>query len=156
MRHLAAVLLASTAMLPLAAAPTLAHPTSRASVSSSGAQGNGFSFNPDLSFTAASCCSTRRPQTWSRETPTGSADIFLRDRTTGRSTLVSVSSAGVQGDKASDATWLSWLGRLRLFQSESGTLAPNDTNGFCDAFLRDLWHAHHDPGFRRPRGRPGR
>ncbi len=126
-------------MLPLAAAPTLAHPTSRASVSSSGAQGNGFSFNPDLSFTGRFVLFNSAASNLVEGDANGVPDIFLRDRTTGRTTLVSVSSAGVQGDKASDATWLSWLGRYAFFQSESGTLAPNDTNGFCDAFLRDLW-----------------
>lgn len=71
--------------------------------------------------------------------PDGScADIFVHDRQTGQTTLVSVSSTGVQGDAESlGPPSISADGRYVTFQSSASNLVPNDTNNNPDIFLHD-------------------
>ena len=68
----------------------------------------------------------------------GMNDVFLRDRQTGQTTRVSVSSAGVQGDGNAGGHVLSDDGRYVAFQSIASNLVPGDTNSSCDQLLRDL------------------
>jgi uncharacterized repeat protein (TIGR01451 family) len=51
--------------------------------------------------------------------------------------LVSVSSAGVQGDQDSEMPAISADGRYVAFSSFATNLVPEDTNGFADIFVRD-------------------
>jgi Tol biopolymer transport system component len=67
----------------------------------------------------------------------GVDDIFLRDRLTGTTERLSVDSAGVQGNDASDAPSISADGRLIAFQSLATNLVAGDSNGSYDVFLRD-------------------
>ncbi len=53
--------------------------------------------------------------------------------------LVSVSSAGAQGNQQSRYPAISANGRFVSFQSDASTLVANDTNGWADIFLRDRW-----------------
>ena len=55
---------------------------------------------------------------------------------------VSVSSAGVQGDGASDSVSLSADGRYVAFGSSATNLVPGDTNGKKDIFVRDRVTGH--------------
>lgn len=65
-------------------------------------------------------------------------DIFVRDLTAGTTTLVSVSSSGVQANLGSGPYSLSFHGRFVAFQSYASNLVPNDANGpENDIFLRD-------------------
>jgi Tol biopolymer transport system component len=66
-------------------------------------------------------------------------DVYLRDRATGQTTLVSVSSGGVKGNSNSWRPTISADGRYVAFQSEATNLVPGDTNGRIDLFVRDLW-----------------
>ncbi len=68
----------------------------------------------------------------------GKSDVFLRDRTLQTTTLVSVSSSGVQGAADSTGAWISADGRFVGFASYSGNLVFPDNNGTWDIFLRDL------------------
>jgi hypothetical protein len=52
-------------------------------------------------------------------------------------TLVSVDSAGAQGNGTSSATSISADGRYVAFDSSATNLVPGDTNGFWDIFVRD-------------------
>jgi len=65
-------------------------------------------------------------------------DVYLRDRQSGTVTLVSVSSAGGQGNSASAWPDLSADGRVVSFLSWADNLVPNDTNGVHDVFVHDL------------------
>jgi Tol biopolymer transport system component len=65
------------------------------------------------------------------------ADIYVHDRETGATTLATVSSAGVQANKASVPVDISADGRFVLFGSVATNLVPNDTNDGNDLFLRD-------------------
>lgn len=64
-------------------------------------------------------------------------DIFVRDRSTGTTTMASVSSGGIQGNDGSFGLKLSANGRYVVFDSYATNLAPGDTNGIKDVFVRD-------------------
>lgn len=67
------------------------------------------------------------------------ADIFLRDRESDATTLVSINSEGSGGGNgSSDSGVLSANGRFVTFESLSSNLVPGDTNGSSDIFFRDL------------------
>jgi Tol biopolymer transport system component len=71
----------------------------------------------------------------------GAWDVFVRDRQTGATELVSVSSSGAQGDAASGyeaySLAISADGRFVVFPSLADNLAAGDTNGAWDVFVRD-------------------
>jgi hypothetical protein len=69
----------------------------------------------------------------------GQTDAFVRDRFLGVNILVSVSSAGEQGNSSSSGTTLSANGRFAAFDSFSTNLVPGDTNLRNDCFVHDLW-----------------
>jgi len=67
-------------------------------------------------------------------------DVFVRDRATHQTERVSVSTAGVQGDRASDATGgapaVNGDGSIVAFHSDATNLVADDTNGQTDVFVR--------------------
>jgi Tol biopolymer transport system component len=66
--------------------------------------------------------------------------VFLRDRQLATTEIVSIASAGVQGDGSSSSgtdVAISADGRFVVFMSWSTNLAPGDTNGRPDIFVRD-------------------
>jgi Tol biopolymer transport system component len=64
-------------------------------------------------------------------------DVFVRDRQSGRTEIVSVSSEGTQANNGSDYAVISADGRFVAFQSYATNLVPDDTNGVIDIFVRD-------------------
>src|SRR5262249_3071422 len=64
-------------------------------------------------------------------------DIFVRDRSTGATQRVSVSSAGAQANSGSTSPAISADGRYVVFTSFATNLVAGDTNGLTDVFLRD-------------------
>jgi len=71
------------------------------------------------------------------EDTNGMADIFLRDRQTGETKRVSVSSAGEQANAGSWGAALSADGRYVAFASWADNLVPDDTNRKSDIFVHD-------------------
>ncbi len=65
-------------------------------------------------------------------------DIFVYNTTSGKLELVSVSAQDVQGNGPSYQPSISADGRWIAFTSLADNLAPGDTNGSPDIFLRDL------------------
>jgi hypothetical protein len=66
------------------------------------------------------------------------SDIFLRDRTTGATERISVSSTGAQANSFSPGpASLSSTGRYVVFASAATNLVPGDTNNEIDIFIRD-------------------
>jgi Tol biopolymer transport system component len=65
-------------------------------------------------------------------------DVFLRDRQTGRTSIVSVSSRRRQGNADSSSGMISANGRYVAFVSSASNLVPRDTNHGADVFVRDL------------------
>jgi Tol biopolymer transport system component len=67
----------------------------------------------------------------------GCADIFVRDRRTGVTTRVSVSSNGAEANYWSGEPAISPDGRFVTFVSEATNLAAGDANGVADVFVHD-------------------
>ncbi len=65
------------------------------------------------------------------------SDIFVHDRQTGETTLVSRHSDGTQGDYASVLSTISADGRWLSFQSFASNLVDDDLNGVADIFVHD-------------------
>ena len=107
------------------------------SVSSSGRQGEGFSSAPAISddgrFVAFDSDATNLVQGDQNNT----TDVFRHDRDTGETILISVNSAGQQGDSSSHAPAISADGRFVVFHANS-SLAPEDTNEQTDVYVRDV------------------
>jgi hypothetical protein len=66
----------------------------------------------------------------------GQFDVFIHDRVTGMTELVSVSSDEVQGDALSVAPTVSRNGRYVASWSDATNLVPGDTNT-CPLFFED-------------------
>ena len=67
----------------------------------------------------------------------GMADIFLRDMYTDTTTLISLSSTGIQTNSTSNAPAISADGRYVAFASLASNLSEADKNTHWDIFLRD-------------------
>ncbi|MCL4812061.1 MAG: PD40 domain-containing protein [Vicinamibacteraceae bacterium] len=65
------------------------------------------------------------------------ANVYVRDRAAGTTTLVSVGPGGVSGNKPSAVPRLTADGRLVAFASEAFNLVPDDTNWVSDVFVHD-------------------
>lgn len=65
-------------------------------------------------------------------------DVFLHDRRTGETRIVSVSADGTQGDRSSSNGVVTADGRHVAFASDATNLVPGDTNDTEDVFLKDL------------------
>jgi uncharacterized repeat protein (TIGR01451 family) len=107
------------------------------SVSSNGSQSEGFSSAPAISddgrFVAFDSDATNLVQGDQNNT----TDVFRHDRDTGETILISVNSAGQQGDNSSHAPAISADGRFVVFHANS-SLAPEDTNQQTDVYIRDV------------------
>ncbi|MEY4717498.1 MAG: hypothetical protein RL563_116, partial [Pseudomonadota bacterium] len=64
-------------------------------------------------------------------------NIFLRDTQLNTTELISVSSAGVEGNNSSEISDVSDDGCLVVFSSYASNLVDGDTNGTVDIFLRN-------------------
>jgi hypothetical protein len=112
--------------------------TTRVSRTAGGGQLNATSFNPEISpdgrFVAYSTGATN---VVGNDRNGAADDVIVYDRTTGRTELVSVSSAGVQGDHRSTDPELSGDGRYVAFHSAASNLVAGDTPLTNDMFVRD-------------------
>jgi len=112
--------------------------TTRVSVSSTGEQGNANSFHPAISADGRYVAFHSQATNLVSPDTNGSAyDIFLHDRASGTTKLVSRSTTGVQGNAQSLYPWISADGRYVVFESLASNLVPGDTNGASDVFVRD-------------------
>ncbi len=71
------------------------------------------------------------------DTNNRSPDVFVHDRQTGTTELVSVDSSGTQANSASSIPSISSDGRFVSFGSYASNLVANDTNRKGDIFVRD-------------------
>ena len=62
-------------------------------------------------------------------------DVYLHDRTTGQTTLMSISTSGQGGNSSSTSPRISANGLYVAFSSSSIDLVPGDANGASDAFV---------------------
>ncbi len=111
--------------------------TTRISVSSAGGEGNGPSFCPVLSddgrfVVFSSIASNLVPNDTNSD-----FDVFIHDRESGATELVSVDSNGLIGNGASFLPTGSSDGRYVTFVSDATNLVAGDTNLRDDVFVRD-------------------
>ena len=112
--------------------------TSRVSVSSTRAQGSGDSSGYSISADGRFVAFESYASNLVANDTNGALDVFVRDRWTGTTRRVSLSSADVQGNDISYAAAISADGRFVVFQSFASNLVANDSNGTEDVFVRDL------------------
>lgn len=110
------------------------------SVNSSGVQANGLSTRSGISDDARFVAFVSSATNLVSSDSNGVDDIFMRDRITGTTSLLSVSTAGVQSNGTSNfnsSNSVSADGRYVVFSSTATNLVAGDTNGVEDVFLRD-------------------
>jgi Tol biopolymer transport system component len=125
------------AVLLAAAASAQPGTTERASVSSSGEQGNDLSGSPSISADGRFVAFSSYASNLVPGDTNGDLDVFVRDRELGTTERVSLSPIGDQGDGDSYYPSISADGRFVAFQSSASSLVPGDTNGVVDVFVRD-------------------
>jgi archaellum component FlaF (FlaF/FlaG flagellin family) len=121
--------------------PAFAQTTALVSVSPGGVPGNGVSGQTTVSISAdgryvAFDSSSSNLVPFDANGPF--QDIFVRDLSTGTTTVVSVDSNGVQATSYSFNSWISADGRYVAFGSAASNLVPGDTNGVWDIFVHDM------------------
>ncbi|MGI8994660.1 MAG: TolB family protein [Nocardioidaceae bacterium] len=113
------------------------HVSSQVSVSLSGLPADGFSSEPSVSSGGRYVAFTSFASNLVAEDTNGSYDVFVRDRVNGVTSLVSVSSDGLQANLKSGNPSISAHGRYVAFYSYASNLVAEDTNGTYDVFVRD-------------------
>ena len=139
-RSLPAASLAALAFLTLIHGPApgaQSGPTTRESVDSLGQQAWGDSFYPSLSADGRWIAFTSEAADLVPGDTNGTRDVFLRDRLTGKTERVNLSSQGVQANYHSGLGSVSADGRFVCFDSWADNLVPGDTNICYDVFVRD-------------------
>jgi len=112
--------------------------TSRVSVSSSGVEANGTSSYPSISGDGNLIVFVSDATNLVTGDTNGKSDIFLRNRSAGTTTRISVDSFGAQGNGVCYTPRISSNGQYVVFSSESTNLVTGDTNANADIFLRNL------------------
>lgn len=111
--------------------------TERVSLGSGGTQGNYHSFFPAISDDARYVAFSSNATNMVPGDTNTDLDIYLRDRQTGTTSLLSVNSSGVKGNASSDYPSMSADGRYVAFSSLATNLVTGDTNAVMDIFVRD-------------------
>jgi Tol biopolymer transport system component len=111
--------------------------TTRVSVTSAGGEANGGSFSPALSSDGRFVAFLSDASNLVSVDTNGFRDVFLHDRQTGSTTMMSVDSAGVHGNVGSYSVAINADGRFVAFHSFANNLVPNDTNETADVFVHD-------------------
>ncbi|SCF21217.1 WD40-like Beta Propeller Repeat [Micromonospora echinospora] len=129
-----------TAVVVVAAAPPATAngaTTTRVSVSTTGDQSNDRSDDPAISADGRYVTFDSDATNLVPDDTNGVSDIFVRDRITGTTTRVSVSTTGDQANGFSRASAISADGRYVAYHSLATNLVPDDTNDEIDVFVRD-------------------
>jgi Tol biopolymer transport system component len=110
--------------------------TRRVSVSSSGAQGNGSSYEASISADGRFVAFHSGSSNLVGNDTNATNDVFVHDRSTRKTRRVSVNSGGVQGNEYSEGPSISADGRFVAFYSYASNFVGNDTNTTTDVFIR--------------------
>jgi len=111
--------------------------TERVSVDSAGVQGNAYCYSATISADGLTVAFQTYSSNLVAGDTNGFGDVFVRDRQSNTTEIVSVDSAGTQGNNESYASLISADGRYAVFVSYASNLVTGDTNGSQDVFLRD-------------------
>ncbi|MCW2506716.1 MAG: domain protein beta Propeller, partial [Actinomycetia bacterium] len=121
---------------------TVAGTTTRVSLTPDGKSPNGDSEHATISADGNVVTFVSRASNLVAGDTNGKADLFVRNLTTGRTSLVDVAADGTQADRGAtggtfDKPRLSADGRYVSFSTDATNLVPGDTNGKTDVFVRD-------------------
>jgi Tol biopolymer transport system component len=108
------------------------------SKSSLGSQAGDNNFQPDVSDDGRVVVFSSAASDLVQEDTIAGLDVFLRNRFTGQTVLVSKNAAGKHGNDISFDPSLSANGRFVAYASNADNLVPFDTNGACDVFVFDM------------------
>jgi len=111
--------------------------TTRVSVASNGSQSNDTSYQPSISADGCYVAFESSASNLVSGDTNGTTDVFVHNRQTGETTLVSISSDGGQGNGGSYLPSISADGRYVAFYSVTSNLVGGDTNGWADIFVHD-------------------
>src|SRR5688572_27134601 len=111
--------------------------TKRVSVRSNGDEGDLGSYDPSISSNGKFIAFESDATNLVGADDDATSDIFVHNRKTKKTTLVSVRYNGSQGDGDSSSTSLSKDGRFVAFSSEAPDLVANDGNTQADIFVHD-------------------
>lgn len=117
--------------------PCTAQVTTRDSVSTSQTEGNDVSRNASVSSDGRFVAFESGATNLVDGDTNNRLDIFVRDRLSGETVRVSVSSSGAQGNHDSSLPSISGDGRYIAFLSRASNLVPSDTNSEADVFVHD-------------------
>lgn len=128
------------AALPASAVGPAGGTTERVSVSTDGRQGDKISGRftaPDISGDGRVVAFDSEARNLVANDTNGEVDVFAHDRVDDVTELVSVSSAGAQGNDVSGAPSVDANGSVVAFHSAADNLVPGDANNAFDVFVRD-------------------
>lgn len=129
------------------------------SVSSAGRQGDRPSFGAGISASGRYVVFSSEATNLVPADTNDRRDVFVRDRVTGKTTRVSVSSTGAEAAPGADpfggssAGGISADGRYVVFSSDAPNLVPGDTNRVADVFVHDRTTGRTSRASVGPRGR---
>lgn len=125
-----------TSLALLAAPASAAGITERVSLSNGGAEGNAFSETfGAISVNGRFAAFTSEASNLVAHDTNGVADVFVRDRKTGKNELASAGPGGAQSNGFNSGGEMSANGRFVAFSSEASNLVLDDTNGVSDVFV---------------------
>jgi Tol biopolymer transport system component len=111
--------------------------TTRVSVDSAGNGGNGFSCCSSISATGRFVAFESDADNLVPGDTNQTGEVFLRDRRTGTTHRVAVSTRGAEANRFSSGAAVSDDGRYVAFQSPADNLGAGDINRLSDVFVRD-------------------
>ncbi|MBC8328154.1 MAG: PD40 domain-containing protein [Planctomycetes bacterium] len=111
--------------------------TERVSVDSAGNQGDGLSKAPHISSDGRFVAFKSEATNFAPGDANGERDVFIHDRLTGETELVSVAWGGGVANGRSEEVCLSADGRYVAFTCWADDLVPGDGNRSADVFVRD-------------------
>lgn len=110
----------------------------RVSVDTNEVEGNGNSTFPTISDNGQRIVFESAASNLVTGDGNGYTDIFMRDRPTGSTIRLSLSSTGIEGNGASSFPAISGNGGFVAFTSFADNLIDNDGNFYQDVFVRDV------------------
>ena len=125
-------------LVPILALPAAAQSIERASLTSSGAEPDAPATRGRVSGDGLLVVFESSAANLAAGDSNGVGDVFVRDRSTGTTRIVSVDGFGFFGTQESANARISADGRYVAFESWSDEWDPNDTNGWLDVYVKDL------------------
>lgn len=110
----------------------------RVSVASDGTEGDGQSYYAAISADGQRVVFDSDATTLVLNDSNGQRDIFVHDRPTHQTVLVSLATDGTPSNGFSEFAILSGDGQIVVYHSDATNLVPDDTNGVRDVFAYDL------------------